>query len=108
MKIRDWEKKKKKISGQKLFSKVNTLNINKILKLLYEIKVNLIKEDLSRARKNKAKTKAEGNVKGLFIMTPDMPLFNGLEFIKNIKSKWKLAHRYHENVFLEKKHNVES
>ena len=38
------------------------------------------------ARKNKAKTKTEGNAKGLYILTPDQSLFNGLEFIKNTKS----------------------
>ena len=43
-------------------------------------------EDLLRARKNKIETKTEGNVKGIFILTPDKSLFNGLEFIKNIKS----------------------
>ena len=57
-----------------------------MLKLTYKIKVNLIKEDLSRARINKAKTKTEGNAKELFILTPDKSLFNGLEFVKNIKS----------------------
>ena len=41
---------------------------------MYEIKVNLIKEDLSRARKNNTKTK-----------TNPEKLFNRLEFIKNIK-----------------------
>ena len=48
--------------------------------------MNLIKENLSRSRKNKAKTKTEGNAKGLFITTPDKSLFNGLEFIKNMKN----------------------
>ena len=42
-------------SRQKPFSKVNKSNDNKILKLRYEIKINLIKEDLSWTRKNKAK-----------------------------------------------------
>ena len=38
----------------------------------YEIKVKVIKEELLlRARKNKDKTKTEGIVKGLFILTPD-------------------------------------
>ena len=73
-----------KTSRQKPFSKVNNLNDNK--KLRYEIKINLIKEDLSRSRKNKAKTKTEVNGKGLFILTPDKSLFNGPEFIKNMKS----------------------
>ena len=46
------------------------------------MKINLIKEDLSRSHKNKAKTKTEGSVnKGLFILIPDKLLFNGLEFI---------------------------
>ena len=49
------------------------------------MKINLIQLDLSRARKNNTKTKTEGNAKGLFILTPDKSLFNGLEFIKNIK-----------------------
>ena len=48
--------------------------------------MNLIKEDLSRSHKNKAKTKTEGNAKRLFILNPDKPLFNGLEIIKNIKN----------------------
>ena len=39
---------------------------NKKLRSRYEIKINLIKEDLLRSRKNKAKTKTEGNAKGLF------------------------------------------
>ena len=56
------------------------------MKLMYEITVNLINEDLSRARKNNTNTKTEGNAKGLFILTPDKTIFNGLEFIKNIKS----------------------
>ena len=74
-----------KTSRQKPFRKVNNLNINKILKLTYKIKVNLIKEDLSRARKNNTKTKTECSAKSLFILTSDKSLFNGLEFIKNIK-----------------------
>ena len=54
----------------------------KILKLRYEMKINLIKEDLSRSHKNKAKIKTEGSInKGLFILTPDKLLFNGPEFI---------------------------
>ena len=57
-----------------------------MLKIRYQIKINLIKEDLSRARESKAKPKTGGNAKGLFILTPDKSLFNGLEFIKNIKS----------------------
>ena len=56
------------------------------MRLRYEIKINLIKEDLSGSRKNKAKTKTEGNAKRLFILTRDKSLFNGLEFIKNMKS----------------------
>ena len=75
-----------KISRQKPFSKVTNWNDNKKLKLRYEIKINLIKEDLSRSHKNKAKTKTEGNTKGLFILTPDKLLFNGLEIIKNMKN----------------------
>ena len=75
-----------KISRQKPFSKVTNWNDNKKLKLRYEIKINLIKEDLSRSHKNKAKTKTEGNTKGLFILTPDKSLFNGLEIIKNMKN----------------------
>ena len=54
------------------------------VKLSYQIKRNLIKEYLSRSRKNKAKTKTEGNAKGLFILNPDKSLFNGLEIIKNM------------------------
>ena len=57
-----------------------------ILKLMYQIKTNLTKENLSRARKNKAKTKTEDNAKGLFILTPDNSLLNRLKLIKNIKS----------------------
>ena len=75
-----------KISRQKPFSKVTNWNDNKKLKLKYEIKINLIKEDLSRSPKNKAKTKTEGNTKGLFILNPDKSLFNGLEIIKNMKN----------------------
>ena len=56
------------------------------MKLAFEIKVNLIKEDLSRACKNNTKTKIEGNGKGLFVLIPNKSLFNGLELIKNIKS----------------------
>ena len=56
------------------------------LKLRYEFKINLIKEDLSRSHKNKAKTKTEGNTKGLFILNPGKSLFNGLEIIKNMKN----------------------
>ena len=41
---------------------------------MYEIKVNLIKEDLSRDLINKAKTKTEGNAKELFILTPEKSL----------------------------------
>ena len=75
-----------KTSRQKPFSIVSNLNDNKKLKLRYKIKINLIEEDLSRSSKNKAKTKTERNAKGLFILTPDKLLFNGLEFIKNMKS----------------------
>ena len=50
------------------------------------MKINLIKENLSRSHKNKAKTKTEGNAKGLFILNPDNLLFNGLEIIKNMKN----------------------
>ena len=53
---------------------------------MYQIKTNLTKENLSRARKNKAKTKTEDNAKGLFILTPDNSLLNRLKLIKNIKS----------------------
>ena len=56
------------------------------MRLRYEIKINLIKEDLSGSRKNKAKTKTEGNAKRLFILNPDKALFNGLEIIKNMKN----------------------
>ena len=86
MKIRDREPSWAQTSRQKPFSKVNNLNDNKKLKLKYEIKINSIKEDLPRSRKNKAKTKAEGNAKGLFILNPEKSLFNGLEFIKNMKN----------------------
>ena len=58
--------------------------IIKKVKLSYHIKINLIKEYLSRSRKNKAKTKTEGNAKGLFILNPHKSLFNGLEIIKNM------------------------
>ena len=75
-----------KTSRQKPYSKLNNLNINKIIEITYEIKVDLTKEDLIRARKYKAETKTESSVKGLFILTPDKSLFNGLKFIKNIKS----------------------
>ena len=71
------------------------------MKLAYEIKVNSIKEDWSRACKDNTKTKIEGNAKGLFVLIPDKSLFNGLELIKNIKSN-ESWHRYHVNVFLEK------
>ena len=76
----------RKPGEKKPFRKVNNLNDNKILKLTCNIKINLIKKDLSRARKNKVKTKTEGNAKRLFILTRDKSLFNGLEFIKNMKS----------------------
>ena len=49
-----------KTSRQKLFSKVDNLNDNKKLKLRYGMKINSIKEDLSRSSKNKAKTKDRG------------------------------------------------
>ena len=76
-----------KTSRQKPFSEVNNLNDNKKLRLRYEIKINSIKEDISRTCKNKAKKKTEGNdKKGLFILNPDKSLFNGLEIIKNIKN----------------------
>ena len=42
-------------------------------------------EDLSRSRKNKSKTKTEGNAKELFILNPDKLLFNGLEIIKSME-----------------------
>ena len=59
----------------------------KKLRLRYEIKINLIKKDLSRSHKNKAKIKTEGNAKKwLFILNPDKSLFNGLEIIKNMKN----------------------
>ena len=48
------------------------------------MKINLIKEELSRSRKSSTKTKTKSNSKGLFIMTPG--LFNRLEFTKNLKS----------------------
>ena len=86
MKIRDREPSWAKTSRQKLFSKVNNVNDNKKLKLRYEIKINLVEEDLSRSLKNKAKKKTEGNAKGLFILNPDKSLFNGLEIIKNMKN----------------------
>ena len=86
MKNRDWEPSSGKTRRQKPFRKVNNLNINKILKLTYETKVNLIKEDLPRARKNNTETKPEGNAKVLLILTADKSLFSGLELIKNIKS----------------------
>ena len=75
-----------KTGRQNLVCKVNNLNDNKKLRLRYEIKINLIKEDVSRSRKNKAKTKTEGNAKGLFILNPDKSLFNGLEIIKKMKN----------------------
>ena len=45
-----------------------------------------MKEDLSRSRKTKTKTKTEGNAKGLFLLNPDESLFNGLEFMNNMKN----------------------
>ena len=75
-----------KTRRQKPFSKVNNLIVNKKLKLRYEIKINLIKEDLLRSCKTKTKTKTEGNAKGLFLLNPDESLFNGLEFMKNMKN----------------------
>ena len=75
-----------KTRRQKPFSKVNNLIVNKKLKLRYEIKINLIKEDLSRSCKTKTKTKTEGNAKRLFLLNPDESLFNGLEFMKNMKN----------------------
>ena len=86
MKIIDPEPFWAKFSRQKPFSKFNDLNDNKILKLRYKIKANLIKENLSMARKIKTKKKTEDNAKGLFILAPDKSLLNGLELIKNIKS----------------------
>ena len=86
MKITDPEPSWAKSYRQKLFSKVNNLNDNKILKLKYKIEANLIKENLSMARRNKAKTKTEDNAKGLFILTSDKSLPTGLELLKNIKS----------------------
>ena len=40
------------------------------------LSVKLIKKDLLRARKNETETETEGNVKTLFILTPDTSLFN--------------------------------
>ena len=85
MKIRDREPSWAKTSRQIAFSKIN-LNDNEKLRLRYEIKINLIKKGLSRSHKNKAKAKTEGNAKGLFILSPDKSLFNGLEIIKNKKN----------------------
>ena len=75
-----------KTDRQNPFSKVNNINDNKKLRLMYEIKMILIKENLSRSRKNKGKTKTDSNAKGLFILNPDNLLFNGLEIIKNMKN----------------------
>ena len=50
------------------------------------MKINFIKENLSRSHKNKTKRKTEGNAKGLFILNPDNLLFNGLEIIKTMKN----------------------
>ena len=75
-----------KTRRQKPISKVNNLIVNKKLKLRYEIKINLIKKDLSRPCKTKTKTKTEGNAKRLFLLNPDESLFNGLEFMKNMKN----------------------
>ena len=75
-----------KTRRQKPFSKVNNLNSNKKLKLRVEIKINLIKEDLPKSRKTKTKTKTEGNANGLFLLNPDESLFNGLEFMENMKN----------------------
>ena len=58
----------------------------KKLKLRYEIKTNLMKEDLSSSHKTKTKTKTEGNAKELFLLNSDESLFNRLEFIKNMKN----------------------
>ena len=63
--------------------------------------MNLIKEDLSRSHKTKTKTKTDWNTKGLFLLNPDELLFNGLEFIKNLKNN-EVTHRSRENAFLEK------
>ena len=87
MKIRDREPSWAKTSRQNPFSKVNNLNDDKKLRLRYEIKINLIKDNLSWSYKNKGKTKTEGNAKkGLIILNPDKSLFNGLEIIKNMKN----------------------
>ena len=86
MKIRDREPSWAKTRGPNPFSKINSLNDNKKLRVRYEIKINLIKEDLPRSHKDRAKTKTEGNAKGSFILNPDKSLFNGLEIIKNMKN----------------------
>ena len=72
--------------NKNLSVKVNNLNDNKKLKLICEIKISIIKEDLSRSCKNKAETNAEGNAKGLFILNPDKSLFNGVQIINNMKN----------------------
>ena len=66
MKIRDREPPWAKTDRQNSFSKVNNLNDNKKLRLRYEIKINLIKDDLTRSRKNRAKTKTEGNERVIY------------------------------------------
>ena len=72
--------------NKNLSVKVNNLNDNKKLKLICEIKISIIKEDLSRSCKNKAETNTEGNDKGLFILNPDKSLFNGVQIINNMKN----------------------
>ena len=71
------------------------LSKNPLLKVTHEIKVNLIKEDLLRARKYRTEVKTvQVNMKSLFILTTDKSLFNGIEFIEKMK-----ACIYYENVF---------
>ena len=52
-----------KTSRQKPFSEVNNLNDNKKLRSRYEIKINSIKEDISRTCKNKAKKRQRAMIK---------------------------------------------
>ena len=61
---------------------MNNLNSYGILKLTYEIKVNLIRKDSLKACKNETKTKTKDNVKELFILTLQKSFFNGIKFIK--------------------------
>ena len=63
---------------------MNNLNSYGILKLTYEIKVNLIREDSLKACKNETKTKTKDNVKELFILTLQKSFFNGIKCIKKI------------------------